>query len=427
MEFLRRHLFFLICGLGGIGGVALGITGYNAMDQVTKEMAHPRKLFSDLAALSRKPVNQAIIDRERARIDRIVANRNAVVAQARSLTRYKPLRADVFPDGNVGATEAFRKAYAKHMHDLMDTLAWGELTWGGVATPQGIEIMKAKLARDEQSETSWSGESTRVAHDVQPAAPPMTPAGVLTQTGAERNFVARAHLAVARLRYCYATSFDDPRPRIVPSLRFAEPMRDTGRMEAVLLEDCWAAQVQYWIYADVIAAIRALNDEAAGRIASQGGKPWVGVLPVKDIISVRLANADLYVTDDPAQYAMPSAAGPDAAAPPGNNGSYFTQTVGSDDYDVVQFSVKLVMDQRSVLEFVDHLYRDSFHTLLRVAYVTVEPNRAMIGKIYGPDPVVQVVMDFETVMLAEPFRRWMPQETLDEYGWTRPEAEDIDG
>ncbi|UCF33234.1 MAG: hypothetical protein JSV78_12965, partial [Phycisphaerales bacterium] len=56
----------------------------------------------------------------------------------------------------------------------------------------------------------------------------------------------------------------------------------------------------------------------------------------------------------------------------------------------------------------------------------VPVNRRMRGKVYGDDPTVLVIMDFETIMLADPYRCWMPvsvREALEVECPREPEAE----
>ena len=99
----------------------------------------------------------------------------------------------------------------------------------------------------------------------------------------------------------------------------------------------------------------------------------------------------------------------------------FTGTTSNATFDVLQFSLKLVMDQRDIPHLIEKLTTNTFHTLLRVAYHAVPVNRDMVGKIYGPEPAVVVVMDFETVMLGEVFRPLMPRvvcERLVEEGYS---------
>ena len=84
------------------------------------------------------------------------------------------------------------------------------------------------------------------------------------------------------------------------------------------------------------------------------------------------------------------------------------------------------MDQRDIPLLVDRLSNNSFHTLLRVSYQSVPPNRKMEGKIYGAEPVVNVVMDFESIMLGEVFRPLMPTSVCEYYEIPCPPHEEND-
>ena len=64
---------------------------------------------------------------------------------------------------------------------------------------------------------------------------------------------------------------------------------------------------------------------------------------------------------------------------------------------------------------VARLCNNRFHTLLRASYESIPVNRDMVGKIYGSDPAVSVIMDFESVLLGEVFRRLMPQVIREDY------------
>ncbi len=97
----------------------------------------------------------------------------------------------------------------------------------------------------------------------------------------------------------------------------------------------------------------------------------------------------------------------------------FTGSVSGERYEVLQFTVKLVMDQRDIPQLIDKITTNSFHVLLRAAYKVVPPNVDMVGKIYGSEPNVNVVMDFESIMLGELIRPMMPTvvcELLSELG-----------
>jgi hypothetical protein len=81
------------------------------------------------------------------------------------------------------------------------------------------------------------------------------------------------------------------------------------------------------------------------------------------------------------------------------------------------------MDQRDIPRLVNRICKNRFHTLLRIAYEAVPPNRRMRGKIYGAEPTVNVVMDFETIMLGKVFRGLIPPEVCEFYEIDCPETE----
>ena len=88
------------------------------------------------------------------------------------------------------------------------------------------------------------------------------------------------------------------------------------------------------------------------------------------------------------------------------------------------------MDQRDIPKLVDRICRNSFHTLLRVAYVAVPPNRDMKNKVYGSEPTINVVMDFEFVMLGKVFRDFIPTMVCEDFSIPCPpreETEEDDG
>ncbi|MBU0717268.1 MAG: hypothetical protein KJ749_03390, partial [Planctomycetes bacterium] len=248
-------------------------------------------------------------------------------------------------------------------------------------------------------------------------------------------------MAVAQGTYCYAVDTRMARPpAIFSSLDFDPAMEDTGSLDAPTPEEVWRAQLGYWIQKDIVNAIVALNEEAAGEVGSRpegaadgeekgGAITWVGTMPVKDVISIRISPEYVIADPDDEGYDGAAADGYQEALPPGSPVKVFTVTSSTNAFEVLQFTVKLVMDQRDVLRLVDKLYSNSLHTLLRVAYKAVEPNKDMVNKIYGSEPTVMVVMDFETVMLGDIFRPMMPAGVCEVlqgagYGMTCPEPAD---
>ena len=107
----------------------------------------------------------------------------------------------------------------------------------------------------------------------------------------------------------------------------------------------------------------------------------------------------------------------------------FTQNFSTDLYELVQFTLKMVVDPRDIPTIIDGICKDKFHTLLNISYAydrqTLE-NLQMEGRIYGDEPAVIIMMDFETVFFGEIYRRIMPEANLNEIGKTRPDEESDD-
>jgi|GEM_PF-1983106 len=422
MEFLKRHLFLIVCSLAGLGGVVIAMTGLNAMPKVVEELEKGKRLYGELDGLERNPVNSERVAIERRRIDATRQDRQAVFEAARKLYTYEPLVPEAFPNGNDNARRLFRKQYGTAMDQLLE-----RLVAGAPATRIDIEAMSDKIL-DEQYRARDKGlDSGATPEAAALNGPPRTAAGVLTKAGAKENAEARAYIAAARKIYCYATPHGAAAaPNAIPSLDFHPGMADTGTVDAPLPEDVWMAQVGYWIQRDVIDAIVAVNNGAAEAAKDAGEERWVGIMPVKDVVSIRLSGDYVVSAEDEYVGALP--AGYDAALPPGTSRTVYTRNVSDITYEVMQFTVKLVMDQRDIPMFVEHLTTNSFHTLLRAAYSAVPANRDMLGKIYGSEPTVLVVMDFETVMLGEVFRGLMPDAICERladagYGMSCPEPE----
>lgn len=404
MNFLRRQMFLIICGAAGAVGIALAVTGMGAMPKVVQDLDAVAKLYNELGSMQSKPANQRMIDEQQKRIDLVLEDRAKVFEEAKKLYRWEPLVPDVFPDGSPEARRQFRVAYGKAMQEL-----WDSLKAGRPATDADVAAMKDRIEEEEYK---------RTALGVDPGAndPPeeITPAGVLTKSGIRRNPVARAALAAAQRVYCYGVAVEDAKPPDTePSLFFEPSMRDTSTAEAPSLKDCWRAQIRYWITKDVVEAIVAVNEEAAAAARDKGQERWVGIMPVKDVISVRTSKGYVVASEDVFAGAAPG--GDKPALPPAAPKTAFTHSACNDTFEVMQFTVKLVMDQRDVLRFVDRLCGTTFHTPLRIAYKAIEPNREMKGKIYGSEPAVNVVMDFETIMLGEVFRPMIPAEVCEEF------------
>jgi len=409
MDFLKRNLYWFICGFVAFGGAALGYTGWRGMPEVKKAMEDAASTYRNLDSLQSSPVNQDSIDAEQARIDQIQSDFQKVLQAAEKLTDYEPLVPEAFPDGPPLKRVEFRNKYSKAMEALFKKLNAGTL-------PTLQDINKLKVVREnELAEARDKGSARRRTGGGR------TEANVLTAEGIRSDPIARAAVAKALSFYLYAVHYNNAKPpERVASLEFHKVMRDLGTIDAPPAFDVWRAQLTYWIQRDVVNAIVELNDEAGVEAKKAHLPRWVGTMAVKELTSVRVSE---YVPAEGELTALAPPGGSTEALPPGTGESVFTGDRSGENFEVLQFSVKLVMDQRDIGRLIDKICRNRFHTLVRAAYTAVPVNREFKGKIYGSEPAVSVVLDFETIMLGEVFRPMIPAETCELYEINCPERE----
>lgn len=411
MDFIKRHLVFIVSGIAGLGGIALGVTGLRAMPKLEKAMQEASGVYTSLEPLPQKAVNAERLAEEDRRIQSVLDDRAAVIEAASALYPYEPLVEGALPCGTPLQMIEFRNQLAVAMQQLLDSL-----TSGGPATPLQVQNMRDKI-EDENAEIRAGLRTPKFT------GPPKDASGTLTGAGIREDAVARAAVHQAQRIYCYVTHWSEENigSKIYSSLGYLASLQNLDTADPPWPDEVWNGQLSYWIQKDVIDTIRQMNEETAAAAKQSGQHPWVGIMPVKEIISIRVGTS-LVTTQDLVAGGSPETR--EAVLPPSAAGLVFTKSASTGSYDVVQFSVKLVMDQRDVTEFVERLCNNRFHTLLRVGYVSVPPNKNFRERVYGSEPAVQVVMDFESVLLGEKFRRYMPPLVRDNNGVTcRPEDE----
>lgn len=407
MDMLRRNVFWIVCGLVAAAGIALAVTGLRAMPAVAAEMEGAAGVYRSLEGLQSQPLNERAIASERERIAGIKEDYDKVIAKARELYKYEPLLPDVFPEGPPLKLIEFRKAYTEAINDLYARLRCGSL-------PSATMI---KTMQERRANELASGMPAIAASDQR------TVAGVITSSGLRDDPAARAAIANARSFLCYCTPLGEEKSDYVPSLAFNSGMRESATVEAPEPFDVWVAQVGYWIQKDVVDAIVAVNEQAIQEARAAGQDPWVGTMAVKDIISIRLAN-QYYVPPEGELFAVAKPGDYAAAVPPGTAESVFTSSRSNQQFDVIQYTVKLVMDQRDIPLLIEKMTNNRFHTLLRASYKAVPANRELKGRIYGPEPAVNVVLDFEIAMLGDLFRPMMPQLVCEHFSIACPPREE---
>jgi hypothetical protein len=202
--------------------------------------------------------------------------------------------------------------------------------------------------------------------------------------------VYRARVSKAKSILCYydATSFH------VSPIAYQE--------DAPTPEDMWEAQVGLWIQEDVVKAIAKLNQEAAERVTE--GEACVEQVPVKRLVALRVLGYDVPKLG---RLTFPAAGGDVQLS--GVGGPSLTGRKCNDQYDVVRFVVRVVIDQRDVLQLIDRISRVNFYQCLGVDYEAVDRDAAINqGYFYGTDPVVTATLEFEGYMAREVYEELMP-------------------
>jgi len=405
MDALKKNLFFMISGLAAIAGIALAAVGHKSMDDVQARMSEADALLTQLSGASRNPVSLKAITDAQGRVDAIRANCDQVVkwANDRNLPYGGgPLVDGVFPEPRGEKKLEFKERYVAEISRLMELLKAGK-------APTRREIDEERdIIENERPRGGRSAPRKR--DSTEQGDQPENKSGLITQEEARRSAPTRAALKKAQTIYCYS---GENALHVVAKAYNA--------YIGTAPEEFWDAQRTLWVQQDVIAALARVNEDAAARLEQEDIHPWVGVLPVKELISIRVSG---YVFEDSEGGAPAGASGDAPAVPPGSMAESFTGLFSEELYEVLQFSVKLVVDARAIPAILREICKDRFYAPLRVVYRVEMPNLGMSGKIYGKDPVVRLVVDFEASYFGDVYRRWMPDVILEEIGQERPKEEE---
>ncbi|HUU82266.1 MAG TPA: hypothetical protein VM243_02065, partial [Phycisphaerae bacterium] len=388
MDLLKRQLFPIICAVVSLGSIALGVVGIRSMSGVTDELGKASRRATELQRGAGKPINEEFIEVEQRRIDTITAQYQQVLNWAKERNQAQPLTPGAFPNPDRDQKLAFRAAYSERLNDLLKMLDAGD-----TATMQD-EADAAEQIREEQKLEERFGldpreaEATGEAVQQKPEEPLQFPSGLFTDYGAKNDPAVRANISKAHRIRCYAT---------MGSIEVFAKI-DEGITPDVL--DMWDAQVSLWIQESVIGALARVNDARAQEIEEQGQMPWVGIMPIKELISIRTSQ---YVVEGSAPNARPAPLDWNPTYPRGSGDDAFTHSVSNELFEAVQCTLKMVVDARQIPTIVNEICKDNFYTLLGISYedLSKEPSTwAMNGRIYGSDPTVKVVLDFETLFFG---------------------------
>lgn len=187
--------------------------------------------------------------------------------------------------------------------------------------------------------------------------------------------------------------------------------------------DIWYAQVSLWIQEDIVDAIRKLNDDAAQDLAEEDVN--VVHLPVKRIVDITVDGYVLgpgTIVPFPRTSVEQRSGQAGSAAREGPPDQSFTGSASGEQFDVVRFTLQVVVDQRDMLKLVDYVTRENFYQLIDARYEKLS-SPDMEGYFYGHEPVVLATLDFEGFMARKVFKGMMPEAVLIDLGIVQAEEQ----
>ncbi len=402
LDIIKQYKWEIGFGAAGALGVVLIVLGLGGMQEVKTELDAAVRVKSEIASMARgaSPINEKAIEAEERRIDTLQAGFRQVLGYVREHNLYAPLVPGAFPNANRDQRTRFQQDYRDEIPEWLELLHAGQPpTDDEIAAER--DIMKSKEPnadllgadpvdrtaerKDEQKEDALSAE-------------------------------VRASIRNARQSYCYASPYAF---QVSAVSDLDGPMWKGPPPE---MKDMWEAQLELWVQRTVVQAIADVNEAAAARLPA-GEDPWVGNLPIKDLLSLQTTR---YYIKEGVPVAT-EGADRDRAYPPTAATGTFTQRQSNELFELMRFSVQLVVDARALPEVIGGLSRGRFHVPLNVQYETVPPNLDFVGKIYGDDPVVQLTIDFDTVFFSELYLPLMPDSYLELLGKRRPEPDQTAG
>lgn len=419
LGFLKRQAFTIICTIVGLGSIGLGVMGMTSMSDVTKKLEEIRTLHGAFAGPTKTPVNHESIAAEKKRVESIQQNYAALLERAYGLDKYEPLQPPngetFFPEPTADGRRAFADVYRQQFTVMLERLRAG-------SPPSATDVDREKETMEEEKRVNKFREpddptsTGKEKEKGKEKAADQNPSGLITDAAAKESPAARAAIRRARGIYCYCIHGGP-----------GGALDEVGSVYEGLSPkpaDMWRAQVGLWVQRDVVESLARVNDQAAAKLLAESASPWVGTLPVKELASIRVSDY-VPVPDAGRGSGSPGAKADDHPLPSGRSDTTFTKNQSTDLYDVVQFTLKLVIDVRKLPLIIDAICKDRFHTLLNVSYsydaASLESLK-MEGRIYGSQPTATVVLDFETIFFADKYRPMMPAATLAALGKERPKA-----
>ena len=396
MKFVRENIFLviLVAIVLVIGGALLGLN-YRFDNEDTARIADRTALTNSLLQFSKGKISEKVVKAQEDQVNTIqVAASQAVEGEKKkNAAAYPVLQMHViaqgkdqgymaaFPydkkkDDTFGLVLIFIEEHRKATKDLLSVL--------DITTPPTDEEIKVAIERKR------SGiKSGQILLDALPGVK-KNPDGTIDAEQAAKDLGANEMiLRKAALGHMYVE--DAVRQEVT------FPAGETSADPDVL----WRRQYKLWILKDLVASIKAANDEVLGKLSEK--ERHVPNAPIKHWLGLKIA--DGYVRGDKSS-ATPADAN---MALPLSSGDDITGRFANLDYDVVSYAFRVVMPSRHIPLLIKKLEQDKYHTVLSVQMSAIPQDTKYY---YGNDPVLQVTLSCQFLILTSWERELMPAEFL---------------
>jgi hypothetical protein len=148
-------------------------------------------------------------------------------------------------------------------------------------------------------------------------------------------------------------------------------------------------QIGLWLLQDVFTALASANADTTGGVPGSR---------VKHLIKIDFADAPFTPNFTPTATPAPAPADPHALQLNMSPTGHVSNTL----YDVIPFSLKIIVDAQQVPAVLEALSKDRFITVLRMDLLTVDSGAAVLaGYLYGDKPVVQLNLSCEELFFRQ--------------------------
>ncbi|MBV8780171.1 MAG: hypothetical protein JO353_02130 [Phycisphaerae bacterium] len=405
--FIKKNIASLICALVAIGAMVFlfwTVAGWNAELQTTVDQR--KSTYNDLSALLTKqrtlplldpfstqppPLNQfptqPVYERAKTVTQAVSEESKAMLDTAMKMVTHSLLVPNSLPNGGPREGTFFREKYQQIMSfpNLTDpekdkvTLPYTLLHAGMPPSEQTIkdaqDALKVKITNERTHYTNGQPDNAAEVAD--------------TVTEQQLALPAEMQSDVALKSKMY----------IAPDAIHINPNLVGAALPNTL--NMFNAQSTLWLSQDVFTAMAAANADSDKGIPTSR---------IKHLIKMDYSDAPFV---PPGANFDPNAAPPpaaDASKPTNNPLVSPTGHVSNGMYDVVPFSLKIVVDAASIPDILAILAKDRFITVLKMDVLTVDSGEALLGGyIYGSKPVVLLNLSCEELFFRDDTTRFMPE------------------